>query len=159
MAGISISDAVSTAPKDLFSEATTKQDLGKDEFLHLLITELQNQDPLNPMENRDFIAQMAQFSSLEQMLNVNTNLEVLQASQNASNASSSVAVLGKFIQAGVPVEYEDENGDWVEDVEYIAGLVDGVRFEEGEPILSVNGMDVSFGDVLSISAAGTEAEH
>lgn len=46
-------------------------DLDKDAFLRLLTTQLSNQDPLNPMEDREFIAQLAQFSSLEQMQNLN----------------------------------------------------------------------------------------
>jgi len=53
------------------------QVMGKDEFLKLLVTELQNQDPTNPMQDREFIAQMAQFSSLEQMLNINKGVEKL----------------------------------------------------------------------------------
>jgi len=53
-------------------------DLDKDAFLRLLITQLQNQDPLDPMEDREFIAQMAQFSSLEQMQNLNKTLESTQ---------------------------------------------------------------------------------
>lgn len=54
-------------------------DLDKDAFLRLLVTQLQNQDPLSPMEDREFIAQMAQFSSLEQMQNLNKTLETGQA--------------------------------------------------------------------------------
>ncbi|HZX20879.1 MAG TPA: flagellar hook capping FlgD N-terminal domain-containing protein [Clostridia bacterium] len=57
---------------------TKSGDLDKDAFLRLLITQLQNQDPLNPMEDREFIAQMAQFSSLEQMQNLNKTLESTQ---------------------------------------------------------------------------------
>lgn len=51
-----------------------KNDLDKDAFLRLLTTQLANQDPLNPMEDKEFIAQLAQFSSLEQMQNLNKNL-------------------------------------------------------------------------------------
>ena len=54
-----------------------KNDLDKDAFLRLLTTQLANQDPLNPMEDREFIAQLAQFSSLEQMQNLNKNIESL----------------------------------------------------------------------------------
>jgi len=53
---------------------TTNDILGKDAFLKLLITQLRNQDPLNPMEDKEFIAQMAQFSTLEQMQQLNKNI-------------------------------------------------------------------------------------
>lgn len=59
------------------SNATTnksKNDLDKDAFLRLLTTQLSNQDPLNPIEDREFIAQLAQFSSLEQMQNLNKSV-------------------------------------------------------------------------------------
>ncbi len=56
----------------------TKGNLDKDAFLQLLVTQLQNQDPLNPMEDREFISQMAQFSSLEQMQNLNDTFMVTQ---------------------------------------------------------------------------------
>jgi flagellar basal-body rod modification protein FlgD len=71
--------------------------LGKDDFLNLLITQLQNQDPLNPTDSTEFTAQLAQFSSLEQLNNVNTNLEQLQNFQASANNSQAVSLLGKEI--------------------------------------------------------------
>ncbi|MCB0339029.1 MAG: hypothetical protein KDD53_05475 [Bdellovibrionales bacterium] len=50
-------------------------EVNKDEFLQLLVTQLQNQDPLDPMQNEEFAVQLAQFSSLEQLVNINNNLE------------------------------------------------------------------------------------
>lgn len=60
---------------DTATENRTSNDLDKDAFLRLLTTQLSHQDPLNPMEDREFIAQLAQFSSLEQMQNLNQNFE------------------------------------------------------------------------------------
>jgi flagellar basal-body rod modification protein FlgD len=71
--------------------------LAKDDFLHLLITQLQNQDPLNPTDHTEFTAQLAQFSSLEQLNNVNDNLEELQNYQASTNNSQAVSLLGKEI--------------------------------------------------------------
>lgn len=56
--------------------------LGKDDFLKLLLTQLQNQDPSNPMDNTEFIAQMATFSSLEQMMNMGAQMEEIIGSVN-----------------------------------------------------------------------------
>ena len=62
-----------------------RNDLGQDAFLKLLITQLQNQDPLNPVNNEEFIAQLAQFSSLEKLTQMATSLERIETalSQNA----------------------------------------------------------------------------
>ncbi|MCC5909799.1 MAG: flagellar hook capping protein [Clostridiaceae bacterium] len=63
-------------------EGKISNDLDKDAFLKLLVTQLKNQDPLNPMEDREFIAQMAQFSSLEQMQNLNDTMKRTEESIN-----------------------------------------------------------------------------
>ena len=73
--------------------------MGKDDFLHLLVTQLQNQDPLNPTDHTEFTAQLAQFSSLEQLHNVNDNLEQLQNFQASTNNTQAVSMLGKEITA------------------------------------------------------------
>jgi flagellar basal-body rod modification protein FlgD len=73
--------------------------MGKDDFLNLLITQLQNQDPLNPTDSTEFTAQLAQFSSLEQLGNVNENLTELKHVQASINNSQAVALIGKAITA------------------------------------------------------------
>ena len=73
--------------------------LGKDDFLNLLVTQLRHQDPLSPMESAEFTSQLAQFSSLEQMNNVNTNLELLHLYQASINNSQAVGFIGKTIKA------------------------------------------------------------
>jgi flagellar basal-body rod modification protein FlgD len=73
--------------------------MGKDDFLTLLITQLQNQDPLNPTDSTEFTAQLAQFSSLEQLSNVNQNLEYLQLYQASLNNAQAVAFIGKEVIA------------------------------------------------------------
>jgi len=75
------------------------QTLDKDDFLSLLITQLQHQDPLNPTDSVEFTAQLAQFSSLEQLGNVNANLIQLQNFQASINNSQAVSLIGKEITA------------------------------------------------------------
>ena len=69
--------------------------LGKDDFLKLLITQLSNQDPTNPKENTEFIAQMAQFSSLEQMTNMNESFGRMASMINSSQAATTI---GKTVE-------------------------------------------------------------
>ena len=76
----------------------TSNELGKDDFLKLLITQLSNQDPTNPMENTEFISQMAQFSSLEQMTNMSTSFSKMASFINSSEAAST---LGKTVELNI----------------------------------------------------------
>ncbi len=83
-----------------YQNQTTKtgsSNLGKDDFLKILITQLQNQDPTNPMEDKDFIAQMATFSSLEQMTNMNTTMSNFISLQTQSNLISYGQFVGKEV--------------------------------------------------------------
>jgi len=73
--------------------------LGKDDFLQILVAQLEAQDPLAPMEGQEFASQLAQFSSLEQLTNVNTNLETSQAFDIALSNNSSISLIGKTVDA------------------------------------------------------------
>jgi flagellar basal-body rod modification protein FlgD len=75
----------------------TANGLGKNDFLKLLLAQLSNQDPLKPLEDKEFIAQLAQFNSLEQMQQMNTHLIDLLAGMSLAEGSN---MLGKFVEAG-----------------------------------------------------------
>lgn len=73
--------------------------LGKMEFLEMLIAQLQNQDPLNPADSTEFTAQLAQFSSLEQMANMNTTLERMETALGGNTNTQAVSYIGKAVLA------------------------------------------------------------
>nr|NIP99278.1 flagellar hook assembly protein FlgD [Nitrospinaceae bacterium]NIR53460.1 flagellar hook assembly protein FlgD [Nitrospinaceae bacterium]NIS83863.1 flagellar hook assembly protein FlgD [Nitrospinaceae bacterium]NIT80656.1 flagellar hook assembly protein FlgD [Nitrospinaceae bacterium]NIU42982.1 flagellar hook assembly protein FlgD [Nitrospinaceae bacterium] len=77
--------------------AGAQKTLGKEEFLRLLVAQLSAQDPLNPMDSREFSAELAQFSALEQMTNVNKTLEDLVKAQQAMGNSSMISLIGKKV--------------------------------------------------------------
>ena len=73
--------------------------LGKDDFLKLMIAQLKSQDPLNPMDSTGFTAQLAQFSSLEQLTNINTQLTNMTGSQSSLQNTMSTDLIGKHVKA------------------------------------------------------------
>ena len=79
------------------STAKTTKILGKDDFMKLLLAQLKNQNPLNPMDGTDFAAQLAQFSSLEQLTNLNTQLETQGLNQMTLGYAQSVNMIGKEV--------------------------------------------------------------
>jgi len=86
-----------------------KNELGRDAFFQLLLTQLQNQDPLNPMESTDMTAQLAQFSQLEQLNNMNTSLDYLQLYMASLNNAQAVGFIGNEIEAnGDSVQLSEE---------------------------------------------------
>ena len=92
-------DSISTATVSNSQSAVTAaaKTMGKDAFLKLLITQLQHQDPLNPADSTEFTSQLAQFSSLEQLSNVNENLTTLKLYQASINNAQAVSFIGKDI--------------------------------------------------------------
>ncbi|MCR4631104.1 MAG: flagellar hook assembly protein FlgD [Treponema sp.] len=114
----------------------TSHELGKDDFLKLLITQLSNQDPTSPMEDTQFISQMAQFSSLEQMTNMSSSFAKMAAFINSSEAAST---LGKTVELNV--------GDTV-----TSGVVEGATRGDNPQIL-VNGMYYNMDQIKAIYAS------
>ncbi|HKL18067.1 MAG TPA: flagellar hook capping FlgD N-terminal domain-containing protein [Halalkalibaculum sp.] len=80
-----------------------KDDLGQQEFLQLLVAQMQNQDPINPMDGAKFASQLAQFNSVEQLINVNSGLKSLQSTQDMMSASltnsMAASLTGKQVKA------------------------------------------------------------
>jgi flagellar basal-body rod modification protein FlgD len=116
------------------SESTRNTgELGKDEFLKLLITQLKYQDPLQPMDDKEFIAQIAQFSSLEQMKNMSTSIENMKAYN----------LIGKLVAA----TYTDTTGK----LKSVEGEVEGVRVVSGNVYLTINGEDIPADKVQEVA--------
>ena len=118
------------------ASSATDNELDKDAFLHLLVTQLKYQDPLEPMKNEEFIAQLAQFNSLEQMMNLNESFEQMLIMQTLTQASS-------FI--GKEVSWYDINGD------VATGVVDSVEIIDGSPMLIVGDEMVDVSYIFAIS--------
>lgn len=113
----------------------------KDMFLQLLVAQMRNQDPANPTDSSEFLAQTAQFTALEKMQEVADQTSQLVALQVAFGASSMV---------GRTVAYPGSDGAM------LSGVVSSVRFESTGPLLQVNGEDVRFADVQSVGDGTTD---
>ena len=124
------------------------KEMDRDAFLNLLITQLQNQDPLNPTDSTEFTAQLAQFSSLEQLGNVNDNLKQLQNFQASINNSQAVSLIGKEIMAnGNSFQLTDGRpaGCDFEIDENAAVVVVSIYDHTGEFVTSFEGQNLSAG--------------
>lgn len=97
-----VTSAVNQAPSSNNNESPFVTELGKDfvnqeDFLKLLIAQLKNQDPLNPMENQEFVSELATFSSLEQQTNQTKLLEQLVNNQQSTTTSQALSLIGKDV--------------------------------------------------------------
>lgn len=127
-----LNDVMSTTTESTTPKRTTGEAMGKNEFLKLLITQLKNQDPLKPMEDKEFIAQMAQFSSLEQIQNLARTSELQQAT----------AMIGKAVKAEVMTDQGNE---------LVYGMVISTKVESGETYLTLdNGRQVKSSEAKTV---------
>lgn len=133
--------------------------LGKDAFLQLLVTQMKYQDPLDPQDNGEYLAQLAQFSALEQMTNVADGLS--EVSKLVGNIDTSVLVgqlsnmIGKDVQWVKESESVDEDGKAVVNKETFEGKVTGVSISDGSPtIIAESGGNTYQVAIANISRIG-----
>jgi len=134
-----------TAPETVLDPQNPGGTMGKDEFLQLLVAQLKNQDPMNPLNAEEFAAQLAQFSSLEQLMNINESIEAQETTtgylMEAMSQSTALGVIGKEVLAAGNVFDVSEDG--------VKPLVVGVDGEGGTAQLKI--FDESGGEVRSRS--------
>ncbi|MET3318435.1 UNVERIFIED_ORG: flagellar basal-body rod modification protein FlgD [Peribacillus simplex] len=106
------------------SDRKTGDSLGKDDFLKLLLTQLQNQDPSSPMDNTEFIAQMATFSSLEQMMNIGSQIDELIG----LNQQNSLMNYNSFVGKEVTWHILDESSENLA-IEEGVGIVESIQYK------------------------------
>lgn len=124
-------------------------ELGKDEFLQLLVAQLKYQDPMKPMEDKEFISQMANFSSLEQMQNLNKSFDKMAETINCSLMPSLMlqeasAMIGKEIYYAKSSEKEEGKLD------ICHGVVESILVQDGIPCYAINNEEVSMNAVLKV---------
>ncbi len=95
---------------DASATEKTKKGMGQDSFLKLLVTQLKNQSPLNPQDNTAFVAQLAQFSSLEGITNLNTTVSSLSNNMQSSQALQASSLVGRTVEVPTASAYLPVNG-------------------------------------------------
>jgi len=102
--GVNLNDVIaasgvssSTKKTSSTSSATGGQTLGKDAFLQLLVTQMQNQNPLDPQDNSEFVAQLAQFSSLEGITSLNESVSSITSAMASSQALQASSLVGRSV--------------------------------------------------------------
>lgn len=136
----------------LSNKSTTAQQpsttLGKDDFLKLLVAQLKNQDPTAPMDNKEFISQMASFTSLEQTKNMSDSIQQFVQSQSTNMLASQSSMIGKNITWSVNAT--DTSGNTTTSNQQ--GTIASVKLVNGSVnYVTTDGQDVSPSDLISVS--------
>ncbi|RYG73870.1 flagellar hook assembly protein FlgD [Lentibacillus lipolyticus] len=137
-------------------ERVPSPDLGKDEFIQILMTQLQNQDPTNPMKDNEFISQMASFSSLEQMMNMSSAIEKLVQNQTISPILEYSHMIGK--EVSYEKSGEESSGESMTETSNVVA----VGQDKGQAILTLaNGAAIKGNSIIQVSqpdVASSETE-
>lgn len=99
VAASALTSLTSTSSKDATASTDKKGSLGKDDFLQLLVTQLNNQNPLSPQDNSEFVAQLAQFSSVESLQNLNSAVNGIAGTYQSSQALQASSLVGRSVIA------------------------------------------------------------
>lgn len=129
--------------------ATNKSELGKDQFLTILVAQLKNQDPMSPMENTEFIGQMAQFSSLEQLINIGKKIDSVGSSVDSSLGASS-QLIGKKITWP---EEKTDSATGEKTTTYQSGVVGSIVLKAGVQYAQVGENAVPLSIIAMVEAA------
>ena len=124
--------------------------LGKTEFLQLLVQEMTNQDPLKPADNTQFIAQLAQFSSLEQMQNLNTSFGSMQTAFQEAQARGLLGVTVKAVNSNTGAEV-----DGTVDQVVLNSTTASDGTQQTTVQVDINGTKVNLSDVTSVGTGAT----
>lgn len=131
--------------------------LGKDAFLQILITQLQNQDPTSPMDDKEFIAQMAQFSSLEQMQNMTKAMENLLESQQQSQLMNYSTFVGKEVKWHELTDKLDDKGMPIYNKG--TGSIKELKFISGDAVFVLaDGKEITPGNISAILSGSSSSE-
>ncbi|MEX2415314.1 MAG: flagellar hook capping FlgD N-terminal domain-containing protein [Paenibacillaceae bacterium] len=120
------------------AKAGQENSLGKDEFLKILVAQIKNQDPMKPLEDKEFIAQMAQFTSVEQLMNMSTELKELK-----NSIGFTATLIGKSI------EWETTSVNGSEGI-IKSGTVDSISMISGESFAVVDGEEILISRILAV---------
>ncbi|SDM97822.1 flagellar basal-body rod modification protein FlgD [Paenibacillus sp. yr247] len=135
-----VTDLINTG-KNTKSKDKDNNTLGKDDFLKILITQLQNQDPTQPLQDKEFIAQMAQFTSVEQLTNMAGEMKLMR---------QSLGFVSGLIGKSITWTEIDSTGASVEK----SGVVDSISFKDGNQFANVKGVEVSLDKLKKIENVG-----
>jgi flagellar basal-body rod modification protein FlgD len=221
MAEVSLQGVTSYTDPNSQVSSYGQEELNEESFLKLLVTQLQNQDPLEPQNSDQFISQLAQFSSLEQLTSANDSLESLYMAMASMNNASMTQLIGQSVVAygdtfhydggtetvgyesatnseATTVTITDEEGNvvWTESLGQVAagegsyswdgetfdgtasegnytitisgtdssgnpvefattveGVIDGMSFEEGTPVPTMDGVQIQISDIIEVRAS------
>jgi flagellar basal-body rod modification protein FlgD len=127
----------SSAASDIMANtALAKSGFSKQTFLELLVTQLKNQDPLDPQDSSQFVAELASFSSLEQMANMSASMETVLETSVTNLIGKRATVADAAAPSG-----------------YIPGTIEGIQYYSDGPAVKINGVDYPFSVVQNILEA------